>query len=63
MANNPEMQRKMRKEVEQQIGHRIPVQNDKHNCHYMNAFISECLRDKIIAPMALPHKNYLRCSN
>ena len=50
------MQRKMRKEIQQQIGHRIPVQNDKHNCHYINAFISECLRHKIIAPMAVPHK-------
>ena len=56
MANYPEMQRNMRKEVNEQIGDRIPVQNDKHNCHYVNAFISECLRHRIIVPMAVPHK-------
>ena len=56
MANYPEMQRRMRKEVEEQIGDRIPVQNDKQNCHYISAFISECLRHRIVAPMVLPHK-------
>ena len=56
MANHPEMQRRMRKEVEEQIGDRIPVQNDKLNCHYINAFISECLRYKVIAPLSVPHK-------
>ena len=44
MANYIEMQRKMRKEIEEQIGDRIPVQNDKQNCDYVNVFISETLR-------------------
>ena len=57
MGNYPEMQRRMRKEVEEQIGDRIPVQDDKPNCHYINAFISEILRLKTIAPIALPHKS------
>ena len=56
MANYIEMQRKMRKEIEEQIGDRIPVQNDKHNCHYVNAFISETLRHKTIAPLGVGHK-------
>ena len=56
MANYPEMQRRMRKEVEEQIGDRIPVQNDKQNCHFINAFISETLRYRIIVPLGLPHK-------
>ena len=56
MANYPEMQRRMRKEVEEQIGDRIPVQNDKQNCHFINAFISEVLRHKIIVPMGVSHK-------
>ena len=56
MANYIEMQRKMRKEIEEQIGDRIPVQNDKQNCDYVNAFISETLRHKIVAPMSVPHK-------
>ena len=56
MANYPLMQRRMKKEVEEQIGDRIPVQNDKQNCHFINAFISEVLRHRIIAPMSVPHK-------
>ena len=56
MANYSEMQRRMRKEVDEQIGDRIPEQNDKQNCHFINAFISECLRHRIIVPMGVPHK-------
>ena len=56
MANYPEMQTKMRKEIEKQIGDRIPVQSDKQNCDYVNAFISETLRHRIVAPMSVPHK-------
>lgn len=50
------MQRRMRKGIEDHIGDRKPVQNDKNNCHYMNTFVTECLRHRIIAPMGLPHK-------
>lgn len=56
MANYPEMQTKMRKEVEEQIGDKIPDQKDKPNCHYINAFIFEILRHRTMAPMLLPHK-------
>ena len=56
MANYPEMQRKMRNEIKEQIGDRIPVQNDKRNCDYVNAFISETLRYRIVVPMGVPHK-------
>ena len=56
MANYPEMQTKMRKEIEKQIGDRISVQSDKQNCDYVNAFISETLRHRIVAPMSVPHK-------
>lgn len=56
MAKYPEIQKRMRKEIDDRIGDRIPVQNDRNNCHYINAFISECLRHRIVAPMALPHK-------
>ena len=57
MGNYPEMQRRMRKEIEEQIGGRIPVQDDKSNCHFINAFISEILRFSAVGPMALPHKS------
>ena len=56
MANYPSMQKRMRNEVEEQIGDRIPVQNDKQNCSYVNAFISETLRHRIIAPLGVAHK-------
>ena len=56
MANYPSMQKRMRNEVEEQIGDRIPVQNDKQNCHYINAFISETLRHRIILPLSVPRK-------
>ena len=56
MSNYPSMQRRMRKEVEDEIGDRIPVQDDRNNCHYINAFISECLRHRVSVPLAVPHK-------
>ena len=56
MTNYPEMQRRMRKEIEDHIGDRIPVQEDKNKCHYINAFISECLRHRVSVPLSLPHK-------
>ena len=56
MANYPEMQRRMRKEIENNIGDRMPVQDDKNNCHFINAFISECLRHRIVGPTAVPRR-------
>ena len=56
IANYPEIQRRMRKEDEDNIGDRIPVQEDKNKCHYINAFITECLRHLVSVPMSLPHK-------
>ena len=56
MANYPDIQRRMREEVDEKIGDRIPVENDKQNCHYINAFITETLRYRIIVPMGFPRK-------
>ena len=56
MAKYPEMQAKMRKEVDDQIGDRLVMQEDKSNCHYVNAFISEVLRLRGVAPLGVPHK-------
>ena len=55
MVNYPELQRRMRKEIEDYIGDRIPVQNDRNNCHYINAFISECLRCRVF-PLGVANK-------
>ena len=56
MANYPEMQSRMRKEIEDIIGDRMPVQDDKAECHFINAFISECLRYRTVVPLGLPHR-------
>ena len=56
MANYPEMQRKMRNEIEEQIESLFPIKCDKRNCDYVNAFISETLRYRIVVLMGFPHK-------
>jgi len=56
MANYPEMQQNLREEIAQVIGQCIPMQDDKHKCHYTNAFISEALRHRNVAPISIPHK-------
>jgi cytochrome P450 len=60
MANYPEMQNKMREEIESVIGDRMPVQEDRNNCHYVNAFISETMRYRSIIPMGVVHKNVVQ---
>ncbi len=60
MANYPEMQNKMREEIDSVIGERMPVQEDRNDCHYVNAFISESMRYKSIAPMGEFHKNVVQ---
>lgn len=60
MANYPSMQTKMRHEIESVIGERMPVQEDRERCHYVNAFISEGLRYRPAAPIGVPHKNVVQ---
>ena len=56
MANYPEMQGKMRKEIREQIRERYPIRTDRQYCDYVNAFISEALRYRIVVPLGFPHK-------
>lgn len=55
MANNLEMQTKLRDEIETVIGDRVALLEDRMKCHYVNAFISECLRFRPVAPISLSH--------
>ena len=55
MSNFPEIQVKLREEIASQIGERIPVQNDKNNCHYVSAFINEVLRFRNATPTGIYH--------
>jgi cytochrome P450 len=58
--NYPEMQNKMRKEIDSVIGDRMPVQEDRNHCHYVNAFISEGMRYRPVVPISFPHKNVVQ---
>ena len=42
---------KLRKQVKEQIGDRIPTHDDKTRCHYVMAFISETLRHSSVLPI------------
>ena len=52
----PEMQQKMREEIDSQIGDRIPIYEDRNRCHYVMAFISETLRIRNVSPTGVDHK-------
>ena len=56
----PEMQQKLRQEIESEIGDRIPTHEDRDRCHYVMAFISEALRLRNVAPIGLPHRAIVR---
>ena len=52
----PNEQKKLRQEIESEIGDRIPTHEDKSRCHYVMAFISETLRLRNVAPSGVFHK-------
>ncbi|CAG2117293.1 unnamed protein product, partial [Medioppia subpectinata] len=56
MCKYPDVQRKLRQEVEDVIGVREPQPRDINDCHYINAFISETLRFRPVLPFGVPHK-------
>ncbi|TRY57094.1 hypothetical protein DNTS_023975, partial [Danionella cerebrum] len=47
----PEIQEKLREEVDEVIGSRPPLLSDKANMHYMNAFFHEVLRKSNLVPL------------
>ncbi|CAG2182140.1 unnamed protein product, partial [Oppiella nova] len=56
VAYYPEVQNRLRQEISDKIGDRMPVQQDIHECHYIQAFISETMRYRLVVPLALFHK-------
>ena len=56
MFFNRDIEKKLRKEVDSQIGDRIPTYDDRNLCHYCMAFLSEVLRHSNIVPVGVPHK-------
>ncbi|XP_054156527.1 steroid 17-alpha-hydroxylase/17,20 lyase-like [Oppia nitens] len=56
LANYPDVQQQIRDEINQKIGHKVAIQEDIDECHYINAFISETLRFRCANPLGVPHK-------
>uniref|UniRef100_A0A673GI30 Cytochrome P450, family 2, subfamily AD, polypeptide 6 n=1 Tax=Sinocyclocheilus rhinocerous TaxID=307959 RepID=A0A673GI30_9TELE len=51
MIKYPDIQEKVRAEIDQVIGSRPPTMSDKANMHYTNAFIHEVLRKANLVPL------------
>ena len=56
MTIYPEVQQKLRQEIESSIGDRIPTHEDRNRCHYVMAFIAETMRYRNVVPMGVAHK-------
>ena len=56
IAYYPEVQQKLRQEIESEIGDRIPTHEDRYRLHFVMAFLWETIRLRNIVPTPLPHK-------
>ena len=56
MLYYPDIQEKLKQEIENEIGERLPKHEDKSNCHYLTAFITETLRIRNVGPVGVPHR-------
>ena len=50
------IEKKLREEIENEIGDRIPTHEDRNRCHYVMAFLSEVLRFSNIVPTGVQHR-------
>ena len=55
MKCNPEHELRLRGEISKIIGNRNPTLQDKAECHFVMAFLSETLRFRNITHLAVPH--------
>jgi cytochrome P450 len=56
LAKYPVIQTRMRQEIEELIGDRLPEHKDIDNCQYVNAFICETMRFRPVLPFGVLHK-------
>ena len=61
MTYYPDIQRKLRQEISDLIGDRMPTHEDSNRCNYVMAFIEETLRLRNILPIGGPHKTMSQC--
>ncbi|XP_054154921.1 steroid 17-alpha-hydroxylase/17,20 lyase-like [Oppia nitens] len=57
MAYYPEMQYRLKLEIESKIGNRLPVHQDRQHCPYVMAFLAETLRFRNVSPFGGGHKS------
>lgn len=57
MALYPEVQHKAQSELDQVVGYRLPVPEDRKSLVYLEAVIKEVLRWNPVAPLGVPHTN------
>ncbi|KAK1140890.1 hypothetical protein N8T08_009763 [Aspergillus melleus] len=55
MALHPEVQRKAQAELDQVVGYRMAVPDDRKDLPYLEAVIKEVLRWNPVAPLGVPH--------
>ena len=55
MTYYPEVLKKLRQEIENEIGDRIPTHEDRNRCHYVQAVIAEILRLRNVVPGGVNH--------
>ncbi|XP_054165687.1 steroid 17-alpha-hydroxylase/17,20 lyase-like [Oppia nitens] len=60
MSYYPQTQKQLRQEIDTQIGDRLPTHEDRQQCHYVMAFITETLRFRNVAPIGVPHRAVVR---
>ena len=56
LANYPLIQKRMRHEIEEVIGDRMPDNKDIEKCVYVTAFVYETLRFRPVLPFGVIHK-------
>ena len=56
MTQNDGVEDKLREEIDNVIGDRMPTHEDRNRCHYCMAFISEVMRIRQVVPGGIPHK-------
>ncbi|XP_054154606.1 farnesoate epoxidase-like [Oppia nitens] len=56
LSNDLNVQKKLRNEISDKIGDRLPTLDDRQRCHYVMAFISETLRFRNVVPVGVAHK-------